>query len=65
MTQRQLLTTGQVARRIHKSARTVTRLATEGKLPFAERLEVARGVYLFDPDEVDAYVARETAKAAG
>lgn len=50
------LTTVQVAALLHKSERTVRRLAAAGKLPGAVKLEGRTGAYIFDADVFDAYL---------
>jgi len=59
-----LLTTGEVAPMLGKSARTVSRLALTGALPYAERIQAARGIYLFRRSDVIAYLVRESEKAS-
>ena len=49
---RDLLTTGQVAAVLHKSANTISRWAKTGELPTLGRIAVGRGVYVFDPEVV-------------
>ena len=64
MGQDDLLTAGEVARLIDRSARTVSRLAKNGDLPYAHRTTAANGVYLFRRADVITYLNRETDKAA-
>lgn len=66
MRQDELLTTGDVARMIGKSARTVSRLVKDGTIPYAERLSAANGIYLIRRSDVIDYLSqqREEAKSA-
>ena len=47
-----LLTTGQAAAVLHKSARTITRWAKSGDLPPLGRIAAGNGVFVFDPEVV-------------
>jgi excisionase family DNA binding protein len=58
MRQDELLTTGDVAKMIGRSARTVSRLVKDGALPYAERLNAANGIYLIRRSAVIEYLAR-------
>jgi excisionase family DNA binding protein len=58
MRQDELLTTGDVAKMIGRSARTVSRLVKDGDIPYAERLNAANGIYLIRRSAVIAYLAR-------
>jgi hypothetical protein len=49
---RELLTAGQVAVVLHKSATTISRWARNGDLEVAARIASGQGVYLFDPEVV-------------
>lgn len=53
-----LLTTRQVAALLGTNVRRVNRLVKAGKLPTVIKLEGITGANLFDPSDVDAYVAR-------
>ena len=66
MRQDELLTTGDVAKMIGRSARTVSRLVKDGYIPYAERLSAANGIYLIRRSAVIDYLARqnEGAKSA-
>lgn len=61
MTQRrQLLSSPQVAELIHKSVRTVQRMAESGELP-AIKMDGATGAYVFDATEVELWQLRQRA----
>ena len=60
-----LLTSPQVAQKIGVSVRTVHRLVMAERLRIAQRLEGPNGAFLFEPGEVDAYLARQRDAAAG
>jgi hypothetical protein len=49
---RELLTAGQVAVVLHKSANTISRWARTGELAIAARIATGRGIYLFDPEVI-------------
>lgn len=55
----ELLTAGEVALLIKRSARTVSRLALEGRLPYAQRSAAGNGVYLFRRRDVLEYLMRD------
>lgn len=59
MRQDELLTTGDVAKMIGRSARTVSRLVKDGEIPYAERLAAANGIYLIRRSDVIDYMARQ------
>ena len=64
MRQDELLTTGDVARMIGRSARTVSRLVKDGEIPYAERLTAANGIYLIRRSDVIDFLARQQQKEA-
>lgn len=64
MATEQYLTAGEVAQLIGRSARTVSRLAKDGQLPYAQRTTAANGVYLFRRTDVIAYLDRQAAAKA-
>ncbi len=63
MRQDELLTTGDVAKMIGRSARTVSRLVKDGEIPYAERLNAANGIYLIRRSDVVAYMSRQQQEA--
>lgn len=58
-----LLTSAEVAEKLHISTRTVARLAESGDLPVAQRLPGVRGALFFDERAVERY-RRSTERAA-
>ena len=64
MRQDELLTTGDVAKMIGRSARTVSRLVKDGEIPYAERLTAANGIYLIRRSDVIDFLARQQQKEA-
>lgn len=59
----QLLTTPQVARLIGKSTRTVHRAIDDGELQYAMQVgEGTNAPYLFEPAEVDRWIAEREQK---
>lgn len=64
MRQDELLTTGDVAKMIGRSARTVSRLVKDGDIPYAERLSAANGIYLIRRSAVIDYLARQQEQEA-
>lgn len=59
-----LLSTRDVAQRLRVSVPTVTRLAREGGLEPAMKLDGPRGAYLFHPDVVEALAASRALEEA-
>ena len=57
-----LLTSPQAGVILGKSARTVSRLAQTGELPYESRLDVGNGVYLFERKAVEEYAAQRNAE---
>jgi predicted DNA-binding transcriptional regulator AlpA len=59
-----LITSSQAGAILGKSARTVSRLAEQGKLPYETRLAAANGVYLFKRSVVEEYAAERAERTA-
>ena len=59
----ELFTATKVGSKIGKSARTVSRLAQAGKIPFTTKLEGDLGAYLFSQADIDAYLAAEAVQS--
>lgn len=59
MSRDELLTTGDVANMIGRSARTVSRLVKDGEIRYAERLSAANGIYLIRRSDVIDYLNRQ------
>ncbi len=57
MAENNLLSTRQVAERLRVSARTVSRMAEDGRLEVALRVPGYGGTRLFSPEAVDALAA--------
>lgn len=55
----ELLTTGDVAKMIGRSPRTVSRLIKDGEIRYAERLAAANGIYLVKRSAVVDYLNRQ------
>lgn len=59
-----LLTSSEVSRLLRVSLSTVARMASDGRLPVAQRLPGPRGAHLFARATVDAYRAEQDRKWA-
>lgn len=56
-----LITATEAGRLLDKSARTVSRLAEAGQLPFVQKLAGPRGAYLFRRTEIEKLAAAQGA----
>lgn len=56
----QLLSTAEVAKATGVAVATVTRWAVAGKLQYAYKGEGLRGFYLFDAEQVEAFLSERT-----
>jgi hypothetical protein len=59
-----LLTTAEVARKAERTVTTVLNHVKAGRLQYAMKLPTGTGAYLFEPDEVDRWLAGETEAAS-
>lgn len=57
-----LIPTAEVAQILGANVKTVTRWASEGTLPYAQKLPGLRGPYLFDAAEVARFKAARDAE---
>ena len=55
-----LITSGEVAKRLRVSPRTVQRMAADGRLVPVRTVEGLNNAYLFDPADVEAQIDPET-----
>ncbi|MGQ4576166.1 helix-turn-helix domain-containing protein [Dermabacteraceae bacterium P7006] len=62
MSETLVISTAEVARRLHVAPSTVTKRVERGLLHPARKLPGRTGAYLFDPAEIDRLAAREEAK---
>jgi hypothetical protein len=63
MTSDDLITATEAGRLLDKSARTVSRLAETGQLPFVQKLAGPRGAYLFKRSAIQAEAEKHRASA--